>query len=429
MSSDTSTLRIAYGTDRVEATVPGGKCLGTLDILNAPALPNRDVDIRNAFEHPVELDTPIFDLPQAGESISIIVSDSFRQTRADQFLPVLFEGFRERGISDTQLSITFSTGTHRPPTPDEQRDILGEEIYQRLEGRLFNHDPRDEDNLIYLGETRRGTPVEINRRVHESDRIITTGAVVFHYFGGFGGGRKSIVPGLASVRTIAHNHTLNLDRDSDRLNPSVRIGALTGNPVAEDMLEATRMTHVDAAICTVLNAQSEIAAIFAGELEEAHLTTADFAAQLYSCPIREQADIVIAASPGTKNFIQTHKALFNAFLALKPDGKILLLAPCPEGLGGEQFEKWLQLGGPAEIIAQLRRESDINGQTALSTILKAPQTILLTELSESEVVLLGTEKAQTLQDAIDRACDELATSSPTFYIMPSAAFTVPFVQP
>lgn len=423
-------IEIPYGESFLRARVPGGQCLGTLDIRDLPELPNRVESIRKVLEHPIGMETSLFEIAGPGESVAILVSDSFRQTRADQFVPVLVGGLVWAGVSEEDISITFATGTHRGPTSEEQEQILGKGLYSRFKGRLFVHDPRDRENLVSLGTTSRGTEVEINRRVHESDHIIATGAVALHYFGGFGGGRKSVLPGIASVDTIAHNHAMNLDPEGDRLNPAVGIGELDGNPVAEDMLEGAKLTHVDAIVNTVLNRRGEITGFFAGELEAAHRAATVFAGNLFSVEVDARADLVVAASPSTLNYVQTHKALFNAYQAVRPGGRIVLAAPCSEGLGGEQFVKWLRLGTRAAIIDGLRRQSEINGQTALSTVEKAPITLLVSELEEEEVALLGGRKSATLQDAVDLACVELQEGgclNPKYYVMPSAAYTVPFV--
>lgn len=424
-------VSLPYGGGTAEASVPGGRCIGTLSIKDVPGLADPEHAIQEALVTPIGLSRSTFELVQPGETVAVIVSDSFRQTRADLILKVLVEGLLERGISEKHITFTFATGTHRGPTPEEQTRILGKGIAERFEGQIYTHDPEDAQNLVHLGETRRGTPVEINRRVHESDRILVTGSVVLHYFGGFGGGRKSVVPGIASVETIARNHARNLHATEDRLDPAVRIGRLEGNPVAEDMLEASKLTHVDAIVNTVLNADGEIAGVFAGELEAAHEAAARFARELFAVHIPRQADLVVAASPHTQNFVQTHKALFNAYQAVKPGGRMVLLAPCPEGIGGEQFVKWLALEDRKAIFAGLRRQSEINGQTALSTIEKGPMTFMVTELSADDVARLRARKADSLQSALDRACHELAAagvSEPSFYLMPDAPYTVPFVS-
>jgi nickel-dependent lactate racemase len=423
-------INMPYGDDQVRATLPAGRLLGTLDVTDTAGLENQHHAIREAIENPVGLDNNIFQIVNPGETIAIVVPDSFRATRIDQVLPVLVDGLIEAGISEREIFFVYATGTHRNPTAKEEQKILGDGIYARFRNQTFAHDAGDENNLVYLGTTSRGTKVQLNRRVQEADRIIATGSVVFHYFGGYGGGRKSIVPGVASITSIASNHSMNLHPTEDQIDPAVRIGALEGNPVAEDMLEAAGQSHVDYIINTVLNRNGDIAAVFAGELEFAHLEATKFAHSQFANDIREQADIVIAASPSTQNFIQTHKALFNAYQAVKPRGRIILLAPCTEGLGGDQFVKWLRLGSREAIIAALRKESEINGQTALSTIQKAPITYVVTEMTVDDVKMIRGLAAQSLDDAVTKAFSDLAAggcSEPTVYLMPSAAYTVPFV--
>lgn len=431
MTPDSQAVSMPYGDETLEADLRGARVLGAIDVSDVPALDGGADAIGEALRNPIGLAQSIFETVNAGESVAIVVSDSFRQTRIDEVLPHLLGGLSAAGIRDEDLLIVFSTGTHRGPTAEEQRAILGPEVYERLEDRLLTHDAFDESNLVNVGTTHRGTPVEVNKRVLDCDRLIVTGGVVLHYFGGFGGGRKAVVPGLASARTIAHNHAMNLHPHDDTLDPNVRIGAMKGNPVAEDMLEATRFVRTDYLINTVLNRQGAIARIFCGDLEKAHEAACAFARELYAVTIDARADLVVAASPHTKNFVQTHKALFNAYQALAPGGRIVLLAPCPEGLGGAQFTQWLEIGSRENIIAALRQRSEINGQTALSTREKAPATIMVTELSEDHVQLLGARKARTLQGAIDRALGDLreaGTAEPTVYLIPSAAYSVPFME-
>ncbi|MBX7254765.1 MAG: nickel-dependent lactate racemase [Candidatus Hydrogenedentes bacterium] len=423
-------LHLRYGNKSVEAMLPWGRCLDVLEIAEVPALADPQREILGSLQQPIGLDRSVFELVHAGESIAIVVSDAFRNTAVDQVLPVLIGGLNYRGILDESIIVVFASGTHRPPTPEEQARILGPEMYARLRSRCYTHDPNDESNLIYIGITSRGTPIEINKRVYDCDRIIATGTVVMHYFGGFGGGRKSIVPGISSSRTIAHNHAMNLHAHEDRLNPAVRIAALDGNPVAEDMLEGARLARVDCIINTVLDKEGRIARVFAGELDAAHRAAAEYARSLYSVHIRKRANLVIASAGEARNFIQSHKALYNAFQAMEPGGRIVLLASCAEGLGSERYASWLRLGSAKAIIRELRKASEIYGQTALSTVEKGPSAILVTELPDQAVSLLGATKAATIAEALEMARADLfeaGISNPTYYVMPSAAYTVPFV--
>lgn len=417
-------IAIPYGPEMLHADVRRGRCLGTLDVADAPALDNVAAEVRRALEGPIGLAGGLAKRFRPGETVVIVVSDSFRRTEIDKVLPALLETLFDYGISPDDVSFVFATGIHRAPTPEEQRSILGESVYEQFKSRAFPHDPYDPRQLVYIGTTARGTPVEINRRVYEADHVIATGAVVLHYFAGFGGGRKSIVPGVASARAIAHNHAMNLDPREDRLDPNVAIGRLEGNPVAEDLAEAAKLAHVDLIVNTVLNRHGQISRVFLGDLEQAFDVATAYARQFFAVPIPERADVVIAASPDTRNFVQTHKALFNAHQAVKSGGRVVLLAPCPEGLGGESFVKWLRLPDRAAIVAGLRKQSEINGQTALSTIEKGPKTALVTGLSDADAALLRTRKARGLQEAVDWAVADRGNGS-SYYLMPSAAYTVP----
>jgi len=421
-------IAVPYGNETLVGELPSAQCLGVLDIADVPELPNRDRAIANAIDRPVALERNIYEIVSPGETVAILVSDAFRKTGVDLILPILLKGLNNVGICDEAISFFFATGTHRGPTQQEQAEILGVEMLERFQGRVHIHDPEDTDNLVKLGVTSRGTPVLINRGVHEHQRIIATGAVVLHYFGGYGGGRKSIVPGISGIETISHNHAMNLDPHSDRLNPHVRIGVLDGNPVAEDMLEAARFAKIDCIINTVLNRQGRIAGVFAGELDVAHRAAARFAEELYTVNIDQRADLVVASAGANANFVQSHKALYNAYQALKPGGRIVFAAICNEGLGGEQFAKWLRLSSRDAIIERLRKQSEINGQTALSSIEKAPCAVFVTELTDDEVRLLGGNRAQGFQDALDSAAAQLRAqgiATPSCYVMPSAAYTVP----
>lgn len=422
-------ISLPYGGSVLESDVSWGRRLGTLDIADADPIRNVEKAAQKALTSPIGMSQDVFSIVQPEETVAILVSDAFRDTGIHRILPTLITGLNKSGIRDADILFVFACGAHRPPTESEKSRILGQTIYERFRTQMLVHDPLDNDNLLYVGTTSRGTPVHVNRRVQDSDRVIVTGAVVFHYFGGYGGGRKSIVPGISGVETIAHNHALNLDPREDRLNPAVRIGALDGNPVAEDMFEATEFTKVDYLINTVLNRSGEIAAIFTGDIDAAHRAAAKFAHELFAVPIKHPADLVIASAGNPKNFIQSHKALFNAFQAVKPGGRIILATPCPEGFGGETFSQWLRLGERNAIIHELRKRAEINGQTALSTIEKAPITTFITELSEEHVKLLGGRKAATLSEALDSAHKYFAhhgIAEPTYYLMPSASYTVPF---
>ncbi|OQC07405.1 MAG: hypothetical protein BWX80_01067 [Candidatus Hydrogenedentes bacterium ADurb.Bin101] len=402
--------------------------LGTLLPVPLECLEDVETSLAAALCNPIGMDGPAGASFRTHETVGIVVPDATRKTGLDQVLPRLILHLEGWGVSPAQISFFFALGVHRPATEEEQARILGPAIYGRFQKRCHNHDAYDAGNLFYAGSTRRGTEVYLNRRACECDHLILTGTVAPHYFAGFGGGRKSLVPGLSGAATIARNHTLNLHPTAPRLDPAARIGALDGNPVAEDLLEAARLHPPDFILNTVLTTGGAIGGLFVGELDVAHRAACALAGRTYCIPIREQADLVVAAIPDAPNFIQSHKALVNAWAALKPEGLIVLYAPAPEGLGGAGYRRYLEMGSPGAVIEALRRQADINGQTALSTLQKGPNTLLVTRMADAEVRLTGAEKADTLEAALVRARERFQARGvhrPTCLAMPAAGMTVP----
>ncbi len=422
---------IPYGSEMVEARADWLCSLGTLDVGEVPPLTNIPDAVLDGLARPMG-GAPLHERLRPGASVVIVVSDSFRKTGVEQILPGLLAWLGERGVSNDAISFLVATGSHRGPTGPELDEILGEAVHQRFAERIYTHDPLDRENLIPLGTTSRGTPVSLNRRAVEAGTLIVTGTVVLHYFGGFGGGRKSIVPGLAGLETIAANHALNLDPHEDTLNPDVVIGRMAGNPVAEDMLEGARLGPDAFLINTVLDRKGRIARIFLGDLVEAHEAACAFSASLYTVPIQEQADLVIASAGAAKNFIQSHKSLYNACQAAKPGGLILLATPAEEGYGGNKFADWLALGSRSAIIAALRQHAEINGQTALSTLEKARRTVFLTRMAPELVDAMGGRCVDSLVAGLEMLRQDFAQAGierPSCLLMPSASVTVPVLQP
>lgn len=419
---------LPYGGGEQRASIAWGRLLGVMRVAEAPALADPAGALRAGLANPLGQSRPFLDSLRAGDRVTIAVSDSFRKTGVHQLLPALIAGIESAGVRSEDIAFLYATGSHRGPTETEAAEILGPEIHARFKERAHTHDPRNRAELVHLGETRRGTPVWINRRAVECDCFIVTGTVVLHYFGGYGGGRKAVLPGLAGIESIAANHALNLHPRENRLDPAVRIGTLASNPVAEDMLEGARMCKTALLVNTVLNQSGAIAGLFTGDLEAAHAEAAAFAHRLYAVPLRERADIVAASAGDARNFIQSHKALFNAYQALAPGGRIVFAARAPEGYGGNKFAQWLRLGSRDAIIAALREQAEINGQTALSTVEKAAASYFVTDMTEEEVALMGGRKAADLAAAMEAARADLAaagTVNPTIWLMPEASYTVP----
>ncbi|MDD5679141.1 MAG: nickel-dependent lactate racemase [Kiritimatiellae bacterium] len=417
----------------ISISIPAGRaeCLGEL-VCAGCAKPLADRDISAALRNPLWPDNsgqPVFERIHPGESVCLVVSDQTRKTAVDRILPVLMRGLQERSCRPADFFIMMATGIHRPPTAEEIQRILGAQMVRTFTNRIFIHDPDDAANLVSIGRTRRGHEVRLNRRAVEADRLVLLGATTYHYHAGFGGGRKSLVPGLAGRATIAYNHSLTLDPKQDRIRPGVEIGRLDGNPVSEEMLESARLHPPDFIVNAVLARDGQLVGIFAGDLDLAHRAACRLVEQIDRVNIRKKADFVVADAGNAGNWIQAHKALFNAARAVQEAGRIILLAPCPEGLGNERFRYWVARPTLAEIFLGLRQSHEVNGQTALSTRLRGARAILVTRLSARDAADLGIATAPDLGEAVRLTLDELARAGikrPTYYRMPAAMTVVPF---
>lgn len=195
-----------------------------------------------------------------GDKVAVLVSDVTRRYKTETFFPWLLDELNRSGVKDEDIKIIFARGAHRPQTVEEQRGLLGETVAERVE--YCDHDCHDMEELIYLGSTSRGAHIRLNMQAVKADKCILT--VEYHYYAWFTGGRKSVLPGIASHETIQQNHRLLFE-------PGAMTGKLKGNPVHEDMPEAADMLRPDFLINLVLNASGDVAGVFAGDYKIAHL--------------------------------------------------------------------------------------------------------------------------------------------------------------
>ncbi|MBJ6799485.1 nickel-dependent lactate racemase family protein [Geomonas propionica] len=365
-----------------------------------------------------------------GDRVVIVTSDVTRPTGSDVYLPLLVSRLNSVGIQDRDIEIVVALGIHRKQTPAEHKKIVGE-LYGRI--KVTDHDCDDPGELVFLGDTARGVPVEVNRRVTEADRGILTGAVTFHYFAGFGGGRKSILPGVSSRKSCMASHfsLLNPDEGSGR-HPKAVAGNLEGNPVHEAMLEACGMVAPDFILNTVLGPDKQIIAAFACDWQEAHLAGCRFYNDSFSAPIDEKGDLVIVSCGGYPkdiNLIQAHKSMEYASRALKPGGVMILLAECRDGYGNATFFNWFGYETCAELESGLRKRYEINGQTAWSVKEKAERfrIVLVSKLPVEEVRTMGMIPAATLDEALALAAPMLFEDYRA-YLIPEGGTVLPVMK-
>ncbi len=420
---------LPYGKYFLEFSLPAGSSLTTLE-----ANPSRPLaDIRQAVSSALASPTgtlPLKELVHAGEKVVIVTSDITRLSfRTDAYLPVILDVLNSAGIPDADISVVMATGSHRVQTAEEHRLIVGDEAYGRV--RVIDH-RCDAPDLAPAGVTSRGTEITVNRWVAEADRLIVTGGVSYHLLAGFGGGRKSLVPGVCSCRGIQQNHSLALTPQG--VHPMVSTGVMDGNPAAEDMLEGARLLEPDFLVNVVVNERQEIVSVVAGELEAAFLAGCRVVEETFGVKIPSQADLVIASCGGYPKDIQLYQAikgLDNAAYAVRPDAPILLLAECSDGLGSRDFLRWFDYGGPAAIQQVLEQEFTMPGFVALRTaeILAGHPVYLLSGLEADTAERLGMRPVRRLDQALDHIFNSPALGGEIrdILLMPHASLTFPIL--
>lgn len=384
--------------------------------------PLTDVEIGEALSSPI-LSPQLEDMIAADESVLIVVSDATRATASAQIIHLLVRRLIQIGVSPADVAIIFATGIHRPVRPEERVELLTPFIAQRV--KTIDHDAYDVSRMVQLGTTELGVPIEVNGALKDFSHVVITGAIGFHYFAGFTGGRKSICPGLASARTIEATHMLALDFETGGRRAGVGTGLLDGNAVHEQCEQIASLIEPRFSINSVVDERGRAVGVYAGDWRAAHRAGCDEYLASHSVAFAKKREIVIVScggSPYDINLIQAQKALDMASHACIDGGTIVLLAECPDGLGQPSFLKWFDEKDSQALETRLRIEYEVNGQTAWALLTKAERfhVQLVSELPEESVRRMRMHPARSLQDALDRV-----ESESQGYIMPFGARFLP----
>ena len=407
----TAQLRMDFNPDRFRTLTPQdseARCL-------------TDAELQAALSEPVGAPT-LEGIIGKNDRVLLVVPDATRVAGVERLAPLILERLNDHGLSDSQIEILIGGGIHRAPTTVEINRILGEQVASRL--AVHHHDANDESSLVKLGHTTRGTPVELNRRLLENDHVIALGAITFHYFAGFSGGRKAILPGCASARAIRANHLLSFDLEKLQKREGVATGRLEGNAVHEDMDEAVSMLNPSFLVNTILNSRNEISSVYAGHWREAHRRGCNEYNAAHAVRIKGRRPVVIVScggAPRDANMIQSHKALEHAATALEPGGTMIALAECSQGLGRNDFLDWFVPGGSPATAQKLLQGYQVNGQTAWGLRKKAEtfRILLVSSFQDELVRQMGLEPHASLESA-------LATlNGQEGYIIPNGLTTLP----
>lgn len=413
-------LQFKYGTAAQEVEVPDGSLMGVLSGGRAePGLTGEEEVVR-ALGAPIG--TPrLRELVKPGETVSIVTSDITRPCPTWVVMPPVLDELYAAGVDRKDITLVFALGSHRRHTEEEQRRLAGERAWCEI--RCVDSDPED---CVRLGKTCRGTPVDITRAVAQADRRICLGNVEYHYFAGYSGGAKAIMPGVSTRSAIQANHAM-------MTSENARAGRLAGNPVRMDIEEAADICGVDFIVNVVLDERKQIIRAAAGHVTQAHRAACTFLDGICRKAIPYRADIVLVSQGGAPkdlNLYQTQKALDNARHAVRTGGVIILIGACGEGLGESTFERWLrEAQSPRDLVTRVREHFELGGHkaAAIAMAVETGPVFLVSQLDKAMVRKCFLEPFSDVQSAFDKALRRMGPNARVL-AMPFGGSTLPYVN-
>ncbi|MBQ9392684.1 MAG: nickel-dependent lactate racemase [Oscillospiraceae bacterium] len=413
-------LEFGYGHTTQTVEVPEKNLLAVLTA-NPMAHERRGEEaVRWALDHPIG-SRPLHALARPGQKVAIITSDVSRPLPSYEVLPAVLDELYRAGVAKEDVTVVLALGSHRRHTEDERRRLVGERCWNEV--RVEDSDPAD---CVRMGITSRGTPVDITRTVAQADLRICLGNIEFHYFAGYSGGAKALMPGVSTPEAIQCNHRM-------MVSPDACAGKLEGNPIRADIEEAERLCPVGFIVNAVLDEHKRIVYAVAGDVTQAHRAGCRYLDQMYRKPIPRRADIVLVSqggAPKDANLYQTQKALENAKYAVKEGGTVIVIGACPEGLGSAKFEEWLTRSPSARhMVERIGRDFELGGHkaAAIGMVLEHARIDLVSEMPDDFVRSIFLYPQPSAQAAFDEAMARYGENA-SVIAMPFGGATLPVVE-
>ena len=415
---------LPYGKTEVCVRVPTQNFLGLIERKEKLGVLDARAEIERALKEPVG-SKKLSEIVKPEHKVAIVVDDATRPAPSHLMIPPILDELNMAGVKNENITIIFGCGTHKAVKNEEVVRLLDEAVLNRV--KAISHDCKAED-LVYVGTTQKhGTKVYLNRIFAEADVKILTGDVCFHYYAGYGGGRKSVLPAVSGEETIKHNHAM-------LLHPNAKTGVLEGNPIHEDMVEAAKLAKVDFILNVVTNSKGEVVKAFAGDLEQAFYEGVKVVDEMYRIPVDRKADIVVVSPggyPADVNLFQAYKGVDSALEVVKRGGVIVLLAECSQGHGNQVFYDWMvKFSDIKAVEREIKRNFVLGGHKAyyLLKALQNHQIILVSLMPDyygTNIFKLKTARA--VNDALNEAFSIVGKNAKV-WAMPYGNFTLPEVR-
>ena len=413
-------LEFGYGSGVQTVEVPEENLLAVLESNPKEHLRRGEEAVRYALANPIG--APLLrNIVKAGQKIAIVTSDISRPLPSYDVLPAVLDELYAGGAKAEDITVVLALGSHRRHAPEEMQHLVGERCWQEV--RCVDSDVND---CVHLGVTTAGTPVDITRVVAEADVRICLGNIEFHYFAGYSGGAKAIMPGVSTPAAIQQNHRMMVSADACA-------GKLEGNPVRADIEEAGAICGIDYIVNAVLDEHKKIVFAVAGDVTQAHRVGCAYLDEMYRKKLTRQADIVLVSqggAPKDANLYQVQKALDNAKHAVRDGGTIILMGACPEGLGSKKFEEWLTTAPTAHsMVEKIGRQFELGGHkaAAIGMVLDRAQIDLVSEMDDDFVRSIFLNPQPTAQAAFDAAMEKYGKDA-SVIAMPYGGATLPYID-
>lgn len=399
------TLQIPYYTGHMTIHVPDENLKTVITAKGDGYVPEKGEAelVQEALEHPIG--TPrLSELSKGKKKIVLVTSDHTRAVPSKITLPLLLKEIR-KGNPEADITILIATGLHRPTTEAEMRKMFGDAIVDHE--KIAVNKAFESESFVNMGSLPSGAEFYVNKLAAECDLLVCEGFIEPHFFAGFSGGRKSILPGICNAETVNENHSYKAIS-----SPWSTTGVLDKNPIHLDMITAARRVNVQFILNVAQNSEKKILAAFAGDLEKAHEKGVEFVRSLSQCPA-VTGDIVVTSNGGyplDQNLYQSPKAVSTAEACAGEDGVIIMCASCVDGMGGEFFEKLIVYGTPDEIdgyLSTIPPKKTISEQWCAqiyARILKKHQVILVSTYLAPELIMKANMiPAVSLDEALEKA--------------------------
>ncbi len=420
------TISLPYGTGEISAQVEESQLLGIVQsqLEEYEAEKSPEELLRQAMENPIGT-SRLEELAKGKKKVVVLCSDHTRPVPSKLILPPMLEAIR-RGNPQAEITLLIATGCHRGTTRQELVNKLGAEMAEKE--HILIHDCAAEEDMVDLGILPSGGRLRINKAAVEADLLVAEGFIEPHFFAGFSGGRKSVLPGIAARETVYANHCSQFIDD-----PHARAGILEGNPIHRDMVWAARKAGLAYIVNVVLGGKGQVIGAFAGDFDEAHRAGTEFLASLCQKEAPE-ADIVVTSNNGyplDQNIYQAVKGMSTAEVACRKSGVIVIAARCEDGNGGEVFWRTFQEEKDPKVIMdtilatpQDKTQADQWQSQVFARVLMKCRVVLVSQAPDEMVRDLHMTPAHSLEEGLRLAQEMLGEPQAKILVVPQGISTI-----